>query len=66
MNHKLSAAFLTAAIVALGAGSSYGRATPASFEFEEPFSDTVTNYPCSGGAPVTMTGTYRSKRGISR
>jgi hypothetical protein len=50
-------ALLTAACMALGAGASYGRATAGSFEFQEPFSDTVTNYPCSGGAPVTMTGT---------
>ena len=57
MKHKPTAAFLTTAILALGAGSSYGQATPGSFEFQEPFSETVMNYPCSGGEPVTMTGT---------
>lgn len=50
-------ALLTVALGVLGAGASYGRATAGSFEFQEPISQTVTNYPCSGGAPVTMTGT---------
>jgi hypothetical protein len=48
---------MVSAALAVTAPSSYGRAVAGSFEFEEPFSDTVTNYPCSGGAPVTMTGT---------
>lgn len=48
---------LTAACMAFGTGTSYGQATTGAFEFEDTFSDTVTNYPCSGGAPVTMTGT---------
>jgi len=50
-------AFLTAACISLGAGASYGRATAGSFEFQESFSGTLTNYPCTGGAPVTATGT---------
>jgi hypothetical protein len=57
MRHKLIPALLTTAFMAAGAGSSYGQADRGSFEFQDPFSDTVTNYPCSGGAPVTMTGT---------
>jgi hypothetical protein len=57
MRYKLIAAVLTVALLALGASASYGRATAGSFEFTDSFSDTVTNYPCSGGAPVTMTGT---------
>jgi hypothetical protein len=61
MKHKLSTALATTALLALGAGASYGQAAPGSFEFEETFSDTVTNYPCSGGAPVTMTGTSIQK-----
>ena len=52
---------LTAACMAFGTGASYGQATAGAFEFEEPLSDTVTNYPCSGGAPVTMTGTTTTK-----
>jgi hypothetical protein len=54
-------ALFTAVCMALGAGASYGGATAGSFQFEETFSDTVTNYPCSGGAPVTMTGTVTTK-----
>jgi hypothetical protein len=45
----LLCALLTAALGMLAAGASYGRATAGSFEFQEPFSDTVTNYPCSAG-----------------
>jgi hypothetical protein len=52
----LLSAFVTGALAAL-AGASYGQATPGTFEFTEPFSEIVTNYPCSDGAPVTMTGT---------
>jgi hypothetical protein len=61
MSRKLSSTLLTVAFMAVGAGSSYGQADAGSFEFQEPFSETVTNYPCSGGAPVTMTGTSTQK-----
>jgi hypothetical protein len=61
MRHKLIPALLTTAFMAAGAGSSYGQADRGSFEFQDPFSDTVTNYPCSGGAPVTMTGTVTTE-----
>jgi hypothetical protein len=54
-------ALITATCMACGTGASYGRATTGSFELEEPFSDTVTNYPCSGGTPVRMTGTVTTE-----
>jgi len=54
-------ALLTAASLALGAGGSYGRATVGYFQFEEPFSETVTNFPCSEGVPVSMTGTFTAE-----
>jgi hypothetical protein len=54
-------ALLSAALVSLLAGASYGRATAGSFHATSPpFSDTITNYPCFDGIPVTMTGTVTS------
>jgi hypothetical protein len=53
---------LIAVCMALGTGASYGQATTGAFEFEDPFSDTVTNYPCSGGDPVAMTGVVHQGR----
>jgi hypothetical protein len=50
-------ALLTAVSLALAAGASYGRATVGAFQFEQPISETVTNFPCSDGDPVSMTGT---------
>jgi hypothetical protein len=53
-------ALLSAALVACVAGASYGRATAGSFHDSSPVSETVTNYPCVDGIPVTMTGTDTS------
>jgi hypothetical protein len=54
-------ALLGAAFVALGATAAHGQATAGSFQTVDSFSQTVTNYPCSGGAPVTMTGTLTTE-----
>jgi hypothetical protein len=50
----------SAALVASVAGASYGRATAGNFHDTSPFSETVSNYPCFDGIPVTMTGTLTS------
>lgn len=52
---------LGAVLVASVAGTSYGRATVGAFHFESPpSSETITNFPCSEGIPVTMTATVTS------
>ncbi|MET0614049.1 MAG: hypothetical protein ABW142_01290 [Thermoleophilaceae bacterium] len=52
---------LGAALVASVAGTSYGRATVGAFHFESPpSSETITNFPCSEGIPVTMTARVTS------
>jgi hypothetical protein len=53
-------ALLTVTVVLLGPGTSHGQATVGSFQNQRPFSETVTNYPCFEGSPVTMTGTITS------
>jgi hypothetical protein len=54
-------ALLSAALVASVAGASYGRATAGSFhDTSPPSSETLTDYPCFDGIPVTMTGTGTS------
>jgi hypothetical protein len=58
---KLIPALLTAAFIAAAPAPSYGRADQGSFGFQDPLSETVTNYPCSGGAPVLMTGTVTTE-----
>jgi hypothetical protein len=57
VSRKLSVGALLGGALIMGVGAAYGQAATGSFQFEESFSDTVTNYPCSGGAPVAMTGT---------
>jgi hypothetical protein len=54
-------ALVAAAFVAPGATAAHGQASTGSFQSVDSFSDTVTNYPCSGGAPVTMTGTLTTE-----
>jgi hypothetical protein len=52
---------LSAALIASVAGASYGRATAGTFHFESPpSSETLTDYPCFEGIPVTFTGTVTS------
>ena len=52
---------LSAALVASVAGASYGRATAGTFHFETPpSSETLTDFPCFEGTPVTMTSTVTS------
>jgi hypothetical protein len=51
---------LSAALVASVAGASYGRATVGTFHSETPSSETITNFPCFEGIPVTMTATVTS------
>lgn len=53
-------AVLGAGLVALAPADSNGRATVGSFDTQTPFSETITNYPCFEGVPVTMTGTVTS------
>jgi len=48
---------LAAACVTLAAGAAHAGPTPEKFFFQESFSDTLTNFPCFDGIPVTMTGT---------
>lgn len=49
-------ASLAAACLALTA-SAYADPMPTKFSFQDSFSDTITNFPCFDGIPVTMTGT---------
>jgi hypothetical protein len=39
------------------AGTASGRAEVGTFHFQEPFSDTITDYPCFEGVVGTITGT---------
>jgi hypothetical protein len=56
---SFSLCVLIAAVVLVTAPavSSFAQATVGKFHFEEPFSDTITNFPCAEGVPVLMTGT---------
>jgi hypothetical protein len=52
---------LIAAVVLMTApAASFARATVGKFHDEQPFSDTITNFPCAEGVQVLMTGTITS------
>jgi hypothetical protein len=48
---------LIVAVVLVAAPTASARATTGKFHFEESFEDTITNFPCSEGIPVVMSGT---------
>ena len=48
---------LIAAVLLTAPAVSFARATVGKFHVEQPFSDTITNFPCAEGVPVPMTGT---------
>jgi hypothetical protein len=50
-------ALLAAACVALPVSAAHAQATPEPIAFLDSFSETVTNFPCFEGIPVTMTVT---------
>ena len=55
---SLALGLLSAALVLVTApAASFAGATVGTFHDEEPFSDTITNFPCAEGTPVLMTGT---------
>jgi hypothetical protein len=55
---RFSLGMLIAALVVVTTpAAAFARATTGTFHFEEPFSDTITNFPCPEGVPVLMTGT---------
>ena len=58
---RFSLGVLIAAVVLVTTpAASFARATVGKFHVEEPFSDTITNFPCAAGVPVLMTGTLTS------
>jgi hypothetical protein len=54
-------ALVAAACVAQPVGAAYAQATPEKFYFQDSGSETITNFPCFEGIPVTMTWTLTTE-----